>query len=620
MMNLNRKWAVAAAVAFGVVMASAASASAQQPETPRRAMKVLHDLPYYTGPGADTKLHAFDLFLPEGKSNVPVLFFIHGGGWRGGDKAYAGLDNIVNICVDMGMAVMSVNYRLSPAVKHPTHIQDVARAFAWLYNNASRYGINRDVIFVSGGSAGGHLAALLGLDARYLAEHGLSPKLIKGVMPLSGAYDMAHLFTVASSPGMVATETPATSGNSAEGRLYPMVVDGFGTDFETLKSASPATYVGKMGKDTPPYLIAYTEDDMFGFDEQAIQFYSRFIRNRLPVELLQQPGRIHSTKTSGIGRRERGADDVLGPAMKRFMTSVMNGTFGRTHTAAWPPEGAAAPAMRAVKDVRYFDEPGSDAKFNSLDLYLPTDKNNVPLLFYVHGGGWTGGDKALDTNFLNLFGRLGIGVATVNYRVSPAVKHPTHIQDVARAFAWIYKNAAQNKIDRDRIVIMGSSAGGHLVGLLGLDTRYLAEQGVPPAAIKGVAAISGIYDLPTFPEPGIVPTRKEQAFGTDVATLRAASPQTHASPKAPPFLITFTNWDIFMLREQALELYNHLLRQGAPVELVHVPGRNHGSTSTIGEPVRSRYIVEDVLGPAVARFVYECVGSSVRQASVAAAR
>lgn len=597
---------VAAALALGILL-QAVPASAQAAASPGRSMRVLHDLQYYAGPGADAKLHAFDLFLPEGKTNVPMLFFIHGGGWRGGDKVYAGLDNIVNICIDMGIGVMSVNYRLSPAVKHPTHIQDVARAFAWLYNNGRQYGVDRDRIFVAGGSAGGHLAALLGLDARYLGEHQLSPKMIKGVMSFSGAYDMAHLYTVGASPGAVRTETQAGSGNSAKGGLYNMVIDGFGTDYETLRSASPAVYVGKMGKDTPPYLIAYTEDDMWGFDEQAVTLYSLFVRQGLPVELLKQPGRTHQTKTSGIGRRERGADDVLGPAIKRFITTVLDGTFAETAKAVWPGQRATTPAMQPLKDIRYLDGPGSDAKLNALDLYLPMGKENVPLLFNVHGGGWTGGDKALPQDLIDVFARLGVAVASVNYRTSPAVKHPTHIQDVARAFAYMYKNAAQYKIDRNRIVIMGSSAGAHLVALLGLNTKHLTDQGLPADAIKGVAAISGIYDLPTFPEPGLVPTRREQAFGFDPVVLHDASPQSFASAKAPPFLLTFTNWDIFMLREQALELFNRLLTQGAPVELVDVPGRDHGSTGTIGEPVRSRYVTEDVLGPALARFVWTIV-------------
>ena len=118
---------------------------------------------------------------------------------------------------------------------------------------------------------------------------------------------------------------------------------------------------------------------------------------------------------------------------------------------------------------------------------------HFPVLFFVHGGRWRVGDKDNLETLVNLFGRLGWGIVSTNYRLSPAVKHPAHIQDVARAFAWVYKNASRYSINRDRMVITGSSAGGHLVALLGLNTKYLEQEGVPPSAVKGVIPTSGIY-------------------------------------------------------------------------------------------------------------------------------
>jgi len=556
---------------------------------PERTMRVIQDLQYFTGPGADPRFHSFDLYLPEGKTNFPVLFFVHGGGWRGGDKDYEGLDKIVRICIDLGMGVMAPNYRLSPAIKHPVHVQDVARAFAWLHQNAAQYGGDRNRIFVMGSSSGGHLAALVSLDERYLKEHGLSPKIINGVILSSGVLYMPYR------PG------PGGAPNPAWEQI-------FGSDYEVQKEASPVVHVGKLGRDTPPFLIAYTDNDNYDLLEHARQFYALFVQHRLPAELIQQPGRTHVTKNTGIAERLEGADDVLGPAIHRFLRSVMNGTFAETAGAVWPAAGAPAPPMQVQRDISYYGGPGSDAKFNSLDLYLPEGKANVPLVLYVHGGGWRASDKALSPHIVNMFGRLGIGIASVNYRLSPQVKHPAHIQDVARAFSWVYKNAAQYRIDPNRIVIMGTSAGGHLVALLGLNTEYLAQEGVPPGAIKGVIGISGVYDMVRFAEPGVVPTRKEQGFGTDLAVLQQASPITFVNPKAPPFLITFTDWDLLMIRENALQLYNLLLKQGSPVELVQVPGRTHyNQMEGIGKRQDG---IEDALGPAVTRFITNLVRSS----------
>ncbi len=595
--------------AIGALVLTQSISAGAQTGVPKRAMRVMHDVPYRAAVGADPKLNASDLYLPEGKKNFPMLFFIHGGAWRTGDKVYPGLDQIAKICVDMGMGVMSVNYRLSPAVKHPTHIMDVAQAFAWLYNNAALLGADRNVIFVAGGSAGGHLAALLALDQRYLGAHGLSPRNIKGVMTFSGAYDLENLFTLNGASGAVASRTIAEA-NSGEAESYGMVQTAFGTDRQVLRSASPSAYVGQMGAETPPFLIAYVDDDMFGFAEQAIWFYSLFARKGLPAESLKQPGRTHATKTSGIGVRLNGADDVLGPGIKRFISSVLSGTFGRTASAVRPPQGAVEPKLRVVKDIQYYSGDDADRKLNALDIYLPEGRENVPLVFWVHGGGWTGGDKGDVMNLARVFARLGIALASTNYRVSPRVKHPTHIEDVARAFSYIYSHAAENKIDRSRIVIAGTSAGGHLVSLLGLAPEYLEREHVPYGAIKGVVTISGIYDLPRFPEPALVPMRREQAFGMDVDVLANASPSRHVSRTAPPFLITFTDWDIFMIREQSLELYHQLLQAGRQAEVVDVPGRTHASPSTLGEPVNNRYTVDDVLGPAVTRFVVDLVNSA----------
>ena len=91
------------------------------------------------------------------------------------------------------------------------------------------------------------------------------------------------------------------------------------------------------------------------------------------------------------------------------------------------------------------------------------------------------------------------------------------------------------------------------MSLLALNTELLSAEGVPPGAIKGVASISGIYDLVRFAEPGLVPTRKEEAFGNDPAVLHHASPMNYVRRDAPPFLITYTGWDLFMIKEDTLQ-------------------------------------------------------------------
>lgn len=546
----------------------------------------LKDLPYVSGADADPAQVA-DLYLPEGATNAPVVLFIHGGGWRAGDKAPDGFDRFVQVFLRQGMAVASINYRLSPKVKHPAHIEDVARAAAWLLREGRTYGLDPARLWLAGHSAGAHLAALLALDPSYLQKAQVPASAIKGVMAISGVYDLGDF----PEPGVVPTR----------------MEQGFGTDRAFLRSASPATLVGAPNRAaTPPFLITFTDNDLFGLAEQAKTFYALFLQRNLPAQLVEVPSRTHLNVVSGIAQRLDGADDVLGPALADFVRTVNDGSFARVKditSSRMSAQQMPSPSMKAVRDIRYYEGPGSDAKLNALDLFLPEGKTNVPVVFYVHGGRWRAGDKGTPQTLIDIFGRMGMAVVSTNYRISPAVKHPTHIEDVARAFGWMYQNAGKYSINRNRIYIVGTSAGGHLVSLLGADTRRLQAVGVPPGAIKGVMSISGIYDMPNWWEPGKVPSGREQGFDMDQAAMRDASPLLHVSRTSPPYLLTVTDHDLFLLKEQALELYRVLKTAGVRTRLVQVPDRTHfDQMDGIGIQIG---LVEDVLGPALVRFVME---------------
>src|SRR5215467_1825531 len=140
------------------------------------SVDVRNNLTYYSGEGADKYRHRLDLYLPKGKRDVPVVMFVHGGGFTVGIKdqyAFVGQVFAAN-----GIATAVISYRLSPKTSYPGHVQDVARAFAWLRAHAAEFGGKVDKIFISGHSAG---ATLVGESLDHIA----------GVIPISGSFSQS---------------------------------------------------------------------------------------------------------------------------------------------------------------------------------------------------------------------------------------------------------------------------------------------------------------------------------------------------------------------------------------------------------------------------------------------
>ena len=130
------------------VTATAANASAQT-----YAVRVVHDVPYLQGAGYADNKDKLDIYLPEGRRNAPVIVSYYGNQLMGGDKsedAYVG-----RRFAAAGFVTVVVNYRLSPAVSHPAHVQDAAASFAWVKRHIADYGGNADQVFLIGYSAGG---------------------------------------------------------------------------------------------------------------------------------------------------------------------------------------------------------------------------------------------------------------------------------------------------------------------------------------------------------------------------------------------------------------------------------------------------------------------------------
>ncbi len=244
---------------------------------------------------------------------------------------------------------------------------------------------------------------------------------------------------------------------------------------------------------------------------------------------------------------------------------------------------------------------GSDAK-QKLDFWsAPSPSTRVPLMIFVHGGGWSIGDKSSGTGTKpEFFKAQGFAFASLNYRLVPSVKPDDQARDLAKAVFFLRQQAAKLGLDPDHIVMMGHSAGAHLAALLSSDTRYLSEAGVPLSAIYGTVLLDGAgYNVPK--QMGSKGTKLlsmyEAAFTKDEATQLRLSPITYAgAPNTPRWLILHDAKRVDSgAQSQAFAMA--LKQAGALVSVESVPGSSHMAIN------RDAGVAGTVVGNAIAAFL-----------------
>lgn len=235
---------------------------------------------------------------------------------------------------------------------------------------------------------------------------------------------------------------------------------------------------------------------------------------------------------------------------------------------------AGQPLPAGFVEERY----GPDPK-QTLAYTRPAMNRPVPLLVFIHGGGWAIGDKSMSVgDKASHFTGKGWAFATVNYRLVPDATVEQQAADVAASLAWLRGHAKERGFNPDRIVLMGHSAGAHLAALVGTDPGYLKAAGVPMASVRGVILLDGAgYDVPAqmAAKANLAAGMYDAAFGKDPARQKALSPTSHAAaPNA-------ANWLILPVerradsRAQSQGLAAALRQSGASASVVPVPGESH---------------------------------------------
>ncbi|SDR53744.1 Acetyl esterase/lipase [Paraburkholderia fungorum] len=231
-------------------------------EIPTEGIRVLRDCVY--GPNEQ---HIYDVFSPADCYNAPILVFWHGGGWTNGYKEYTSF--MARAATDLGIVLVAPTYRLAPAHKLPAAFDDALAVLSHIREHAARFGGSPDRLYLSGHSAGGHLAALVALRQQDAERAGIDAGAIRACLPISGIMDLHH---------------PEPAKGSMEERVYSMVLE------NALADATLSPLCWTAGNRIPMYL-SYGE-----FDSE------RVIRSnqRMGAMLAEQPGPCHVEMETGL--------------------------------------------------------------------------------------------------------------------------------------------------------------------------------------------------------------------------------------------------------------------------------------------------------------------------------
>jgi acetyl esterase/lipase len=244
-------------------------------------------------------------------------------------------------------------------------------------------------------------------------------------------------------------------------------------------------------------------------------------------------------------------------------------------------KGEVEARVEVRKDVEYGRV---DAESLKLDLYLPAEQTAAlrPGLVFIHGGGWSGGDKQEFADKAQEMAGRGYVAISVNYRLAPKHRYPAAIEDVQRAVRWLRRNADAYHVDPERIGAMGASAGGHLASMLGVrETRGLKEPSdAYSARVNCVVDYFGRMDL-TLEPIGTGWTDYRPAFlgksKAEAPELYAeASPITYVDAHTAPFLIVQGARDKQVQPPQSERMLEALDRAGVEASLLLLSGAGHG--------------------------------------------
>jgi len=244
-------------------------------------------------PGDMHAMRTLNVYAPEDAENLPVVVFMHGGGWRGGtpNAVIWGLET--SDLQDAGILLVSITHRANYQAMSPGPEEDVAAAIAWTIENIAEYGGDPERIFLAGHSSGAHVMTLAALDPSLLGAHELDASMLAGVIHMSGIIDLTISLKV--------------DGGIESITRYA------GEDPERLREASPLYHIGKGP--LPPFLIVHGEDEGDWAKRESEQFRDALIEHDCEARVVEVAGVDHYTLVQFLNPRQKEFMDFIGVEM-----------------------------------------------------------------------------------------------------------------------------------------------------------------------------------------------------------------------------------------------------------------------------------------------------------------
>ena len=291
--------------------------------------------------------------------------------------------------------------------------------------------------------------------------------------------------------------------------------------------------------------------------------------------------------------------------MKKLLILII-AVVSYTFTFAQPPSPSQIQVRLPKGTTIHGNIPynGDTLKKHLLDIYLPVNsKGNVPLVVFIHGGGWLGNDKYGDMGYMpNTLAAMldnGMAIASIDYRFATDAVFPAILQDCNKAVSFLYDNADKYNLDKNKIALMGFSAGGHLASLMGtsqnnkVNDLYFPNT-YRPFQYKAVVDFYGPTDLVLL--PGNEDEKSPEALLIGATPLsrpdlaKAASPLTYIDKNDPPFLIYHGEKDNIVSNKQSKLFSAWLKHYGVKNELTIVKDAPHFGTMYDVEEIRVKVI------------------------------